>query len=234
MTDETESAARRAQRGSAAAFIGLATLVILVVALGPGRGHGGDTSLEGVGTVAEQLVGIPQHGMALGEPGAPVTLVEFGDLQGTVGRAFAEEVLPRVIGGAVRRGEAQLEFRNFPLLGPGSVRAGAAALAAGEQGRGWSFVELFYRNQGRERSGYVTPAFLRAVARGADVPDLARWSRESRGTRLLRESARTGAEARTRGFERAPAFLATGPGGAESLGTPESVEELEVAIHEVE
>ena len=52
----------------------------------------------------------------------------------------------------VRSGEAKIEFRNFTIIDEQSGPAGAAAIAAGEQGRGWNFVELFYRNQGTEDS----------------------------------------------------------------------------------
>jgi hypothetical protein len=33
----------------------------------------------------------------------------------------------------------------------------------------WQFVDLFYLNQGTENSGYVTPGFLRRLARSAGV-----------------------------------------------------------------
>ena len=87
--------------------------------------------------------------MTLGEPQAKVTLLEFGDLQCPVCKGFAEEIIPDVIDSKVRSGEAKIEFHNFTIINEESVPAGAAAIAAGEQGRGWNFVELFYRNQGR-------------------------------------------------------------------------------------
>ena len=74
--------------------------------------------------------------------------------------------------------------------------AGAAALAAGEQGRGWNFVELFYRNQGVENSGYVTDEFLTAIARGAGVADIAQWNADRRSKRVLAQVDGTTDEAR--------------------------------------
>ena len=58
--------------------------------------------------------------------------------------------------------------------------AGAAALAAGEQGAGWNYLELFYRNQGEENSGYATDEFLTAVAKAAGVKNIATWKRNAR------------------------------------------------------
>ena len=184
-----------------------------------------------MGLVEQQLEGIPQHGTVLGEPSAKVTLIEFGDLQCPVCKAYSEEVIPRIVNGPVRRGESKLDFRNFTIISQQSVPAGAAALAAGEQGRGWNFIELFYRNQGEERSGYVTDEFLTSIAKGAKVPDIAKWNEQRKSKRLLDEVARTTREASGHyEFSGTPSFVVQGPSGAETLGTPESTEEIEAAI----
>ena len=119
-----------------------------------------------------------------------MALVEFGDLQCPVCKGYSEEVLPQVIETQVRSGEAKLEFRNYTIIGPESMPAGAAAIAAGKQGRGWKFVELFYRNQGVEDSGYVTDEFLTAIAKGAGVPDIAKWNADRKSKRVLARSRR--------------------------------------------
>ena len=93
--------------------------------------------------------------------------------------------------------------------------AGAAAIAAGKQGRGWNFIELFYRNQGLETSGYVTDEFLTAIARGAGVPDIAQV--EQRPQEQARCSARSRAtteEAEELGFTGTPSFAVEGPATA--------------------
>jgi protein-disulfide isomerase len=226
---------RRVKLASAAGLIGLIAVIVLIVAVSQGgSGSGGDTNLEEVGVVEEQLAGIPQQGTALGDPSATVTLVEFGDLQCPICKAFSEEVLPRVIAGPVNRGEAKIDFRNFTIISEQSIPAGAAALAAGEQGRGWNYIDVFYRNQGEERSGYVTGEFLTSIAKGAKVPNLGRWNKERKSKRLLDEVARTTEEAESKGFTGTPSFYVEGPGGSEAIGTPESAEELEAAIHQVQ
>lgn len=64
---------------------------------------------------------------------AEMTLIEFGDLQCPVCKAYSEEVIPQIISGPVRDGEAKIEFRNFTIISQQSVPAGTAAVAAGEQ-----------------------------------------------------------------------------------------------------
>lgn len=215
---------------SAMAFLAVVGVAVLIVITQ--RGPGGDTNLEGVVGVRDLLRGLPQHGMVLGEPKAKVTLIEFGDLQCPACKAYAEETLPRLIEGSVATGKAKLEFRNFTIIGAESTPAGAAALAAGEQGRGWSYVELFYRNQGEENSGYVDDAFLTAIARGAGVPDIQRWNRDRRRSQLLAGVAETTHQAENLGFNGTPSFALESSHvvGVEPLGTLPSAGDLESAI----
>lgn len=221
------------QIGSAAVFLAIVAVAVLIVVSGS-ETSGGDTNLEDTGVVSRELKGIPQNGMALGDPQAKVTLIEFGDLQCPVCKGFSEEIVPDVIDSQVRGGEAKIEFRNFTIISEESIPAGAAAIAAGKQGRGWSFVELFYRNQGPEASGYVTDEFLTEIARGAGVADLGKWNKDRKSAKVLGEVEATSAEAQKLGFTGTPSFAVEGPGssGVETLGTPSSAGALEEAIEE--
>lgn len=212
------------QIGAAAVALVVVAVIVLIV-LNSGGSDGGDTKLEGVKDVDSLVEGIPQEGLVLGDPKAKVTLVEFGDLQCPVCKAYSEEILPQVIENKVDNGEAKIEFRNFIIIGPQSAPAGAAAIAAGKQGRGWEFLELFYRNQGEENGGYVTDEFLEAVAKGAGVPDLAKWQKDRKSKQVQKEITKTTAQAQKFGFEGTPSFAVEGPaadGGIELLGTVEA------------
>lgn len=228
---QEERRKRLLQIGSAAAFLAVVIVAVLIV-VNQSESDGGDTSLEDVTTVRSELQGIPQNGMVLGDPSAKVILAEFGDLQCPVCKGFAEEAIPTVIDSKVRTGEAKIEFRNFTIISEESVPAAAAAIAAGEQGRGWNFVELFYRNQGIEASGYVTDEFLTGIARGAGVPDIARWNKDRRSDAVLRQVQAETDEAESLGLTGTPSFVITGPSAQdkEVLGTPGSAGALEEAI----
>jgi protein-disulfide isomerase len=221
MSGREERRRRLLQLASAAAFLAVVGVAVLVV-VSQSQTSGGDTKLEDVGLVRNQLDGIPQNGMVLGDPKARVRLIEFGDLQCTACKGFSEGIVPEAIDSKVRSGEAKIEFRNYTIISDESIPAGAAAIAAGEQGHGWSFIELFYRNQGSEASGYVTNDFLTAVAKSSGVPDIARWNEARRSKLTLGLVRRTTEEAKRLGF--------TGTSGLETLGTPESAGEIEDAI----
>jgi protein-disulfide isomerase len=229
-------AAERRQRmvklASAGAFLAIVVIAVLIVVSSGNNGGGDSSNIVEAKEVDQLLAGIPQKGMVLGDPGAKVKVIEFGDLQCPFCKGYSEEVLPQVIDNQVRDGKATLDFRNFTIIGPQSKPAGAAALAAGEQGRGWNYVELFYRNQGSEDSGYADDDFLTAIAKAAGVPDLAKWNQARKSPAVIARVEATSAEAENLGFTGTPSFALEGPGaeGTEAIGTPESVGALESAI----
>ena len=236
--EDQAGAAERRQRmvklASAGAFLALVVVAVLIV-ISSGNSSGGDSgNIVEAKEVDQLLAGIPQKDMVLGRPSAKVKVLEFGDLQCPFCKGYSEEVLPQVIENRVRSGEATLDFRNFTIIGPQSKPAGAAAIAAGEQGRGWNFVELFYRNQGTEDSGYADDEFLTAIAKAAGVPDLARWNRARKSKAVISRVEATSAEAEDLGFTGTPSFALEGPGtnGVEAVDTPESVGALESAIED--
>jgi protein-disulfide isomerase len=221
--------------GSAAAFLAVVAVAVLIVVASSGGGSGGDaTNLQEVAEVEQLLEGIPQHGMVLGEPSAKVTLLEFADLQCPFCKASSEEVLPSLIESQIFNGEAKLSFNNYTIIGSQSIPAGAAAIAAGKQGRAWNFIELFYRNQGAENSGYVTDEFLTAIAKGAGVPDIAKWNKDRKAKATTEEVEASTARAVKLGFSGTPSFAVEGPStnGLKTLGISETQtsEGLEAAI----
>ncbi len=220
---------RMLQLAAGAAFLAVAVVLVLIVVSATSGGGGGDTKLEGISEVNRRLSGIPQHGMVLGDPGAPVEVVEFADLQCPYCKAFTEEQLPPIIENQVKKGEVKIAFHNFTIIGEQSLPAGAAALAAGAQGRGWNFVELFYKNQGGENSGYADDEFLEAIAKGAGVKDIARWNREHE--KFTADVEATTAEAQELGFTGTPSLAIKGPGtdGLEPLDA-QTTGDLEAAI----
>lgn len=116
------------------------------------------------GGIVDLYEGIPASGTTLGDPKAPVTIVEFADLQCPFCAQFSEGVLPTIVRDYVRTGQVKLVFHNISILGEQSERAARMAAAVGEQGHYWEFVDAFYANQKMENSGYVTDGFLTSVA----------------------------------------------------------------------
>jgi protein-disulfide isomerase len=170
------------------------------------------------------FAGIPQHGISLGDPHAPVTLVEFGDLQCPACAQFATDALPAIVARYVRSGRVQLEFRALDLIGANSRRAADMALALGGQNRLWQFIELAYRNQGLENSGYVTERYLRALAAAIPGVDSARAlaARSSAAVRAQLEEA--GSLARQARISSTPSFELARSGRAPRRFSPATLD----------
>ncbi len=153
------------------AAAGLAAALIAISASGGDKGgEGGDPT--GAAETARLLQGIPQSGGALGDPEAPVTLVEYAEPQCPFCGTWSREALPAIVRDYVRPGKVRLVFRGLAFIPPiaDSERALRAAAAAARQGRLWHVVELLYRNQGEEGTGWISDDLVEAVLRA--VPGL--------------------------------------------------------------
>jgi protein-disulfide isomerase len=224
---------RLLQLSAGGVFLAIIIVVVVVIAAGSGSSSGGDaTSLVEKQAVEKLLSTIPQNATTLGTASAPVKLYEYGDLQCSACKAYSEEFLPAIIENQVKDGEASITFRNFIIIGPDSIPAGEAALAAGAQGKGWSFIETWYRNQGGENSGYVTDEFVESMAKYVGVPDLAKFKEEWKGGKYKKQVESTTEQAEKFGFGATPSFAIEGPGseGLELLGTVPSIGAFEEAI----
>ena len=163
----------------------------------------------GVETTRTVLGGIPQHGTALGSPRAPVVLTEFADLQCRFCGRYARDLRPTLIDDYVRTGRVRLELRLRAFIGPDSRVAARAAYAAATRDRMWNFVDLFYRNQGRENSGYVTQQFLAQLATSAGIP--ARTVIDGSTDTALRTPIRQADEEARAAGQTSALFLTVGP-----------------------
>jgi protein-disulfide isomerase len=210
--------ARRRQRlWILGGVLALVTAIVVVIAIASGGDDKPDLKageqLPGQFEANARFAGIPQDGITLGDPRAPLTLVEFADLQCPFCRDFARDVLPAIVADYVRSGKVKLVFRNVAFISQDSNTAALMAAAAGRQDKLWEFVDIFYANQGAEGSGYVTDEFLRDVGsavRGLDV-EQAMQDRNLPATQTQINDAHTAWQ--TAGFTGTPSFLLGPTGG---------------------
>lgn len=159
---------------TAAAVAGLLVLASTLTARDDGSAvvdrEPGAIMVTGAAEGRALLAGIPQQGTALGRRQAPVTLVEFADLQCPFCAAWSRDVFPELVRDYVRPGKVRIVFRGLAFIGPDSGKAVRFALAADRQGKLWNVVHLLYENQGGENEEWVTDDLLAAVGRA--VPGL--------------------------------------------------------------
>jgi protein-disulfide isomerase len=179
-----------------------AVLAAVVIAGGGGGGGGTKTTSD-----TSALRGIPQSGLSLGSRKAPVTIVEFADLQCPFCAEYHRNVFPSLLDRYVRTGKVRLELRLLRFLGPDSDRLARVALGAAAQNRMWQFVGLAYDRQGQENSGYATNDFINKLAHDAGLKNVdagAAAERQVQGNERL---------AKTAGINSTPSFLIGPTGG---------------------
>lgn len=117
-------------------------------------------ALPGASDVQTLFKGIPQNGLTLGNPKAPVTMVEYIDLQCPFCQQFETQVMPGIISKYVRTGKVKIEARILAFIGPDSSRGRKAMIAAGTQNRAFNFSEILYDNQQTENTGWLNDAMV--------------------------------------------------------------------------
>jgi len=209
-----QAAQRRKRLQQLGGVVVAAVVVVVAVVLIAGGGGSDDNAatdptatVNATAEIQEQLDGIPQDGFTLGDPGAPITITEFGDLQCPACANFANTLMPRIVNDWVRTGKARFQYRHFAFLGEDSTRLAQMALALAEQDRMFDFIELVYANQGAENSGYATDDYLRRIAGAIPGVDVERAMKARESDAVLDRLGEDQALAQTNGVDSTPTFL---------------------------
>lgn len=163
------------------------------------------------------LAGIPQQGNGLGSPRAPWTLQYFGDLECTTCKEFTVGVLPVLLRNWVRTGKLRIEYRALQSATPDRrtfVDQQAAALAAGKQALMWNFIELFYREEGEENTGYATESYIEGIARQVPGLNFRQWLTDVRKPATFNELVSDNKAAKRARLPGTPTFVIGKTGGA--------------------
>ncbi len=118
----------------------------------------------------------PDSDPTLGDPSAPVTIIEFSDFTCTYCQLFAQqrtrqrilEQYPQTV---------RWIYRSFPAAHPEAEAAAEAAQCAYEQDKFWSYQDALYQNQAR----LAAPVYFElAQTQGLDTDRFYRCMREGR------------------------------------------------------
>ncbi len=105
----------------------------------------------------------------MGNPYAPITIIEWGDYQCTFCYRFHQTSLDQILHEYVETGKVKLVFKDFPLNGPDSVLAAEATYCADDQGKYWEYHDELYTNWGGEKTGWITRESLEKFAKSVDL-----------------------------------------------------------------
>ena len=85
----------------------------------------------------------------IGNPNAPITIIEFSDFQCPFCARFHIQTLPTIMEEYIEKGDVKLVFRDFPLqnIHPNAVPASVAAECANEQGKFKEMHDILFERQ---------------------------------------------------------------------------------------
>jgi len=105
----------------------------------------------------------------LGDPSAPITIVEFGDYQCEQCYAWFHETKPAIVRDYIDTGKANLVFVDLAFLGKDSIPASMATYCAEDQGMYWEYHDLLYNFQEHVDNGWANSERLKAFADSLDL-----------------------------------------------------------------
>jgi protein-disulfide isomerase len=179
--------------GGVVAVLVVAVVLIIVFSSGGGGGETvsasdmqglpttgsstGSTALPGASEANNLFKGIPQNGLVLGDPKAPVTMEMFIDVQCPICQEYEVGSLPTVVKDDIANGKVQLHLKPWAFIGAQSVTGRYGIIAAAKQNKGFEYAKVLYDNQPQdsENSGYLTGKWMATVAASVDGLDMARW-----------------------------------------------------------
>jgi protein-disulfide isomerase len=246
---EERARAERQQRERRLRMLGgvvLAAVAVIAVFVAISSGGGskptglqtGTTASQTTAAVEQLLSGIPQSGATLGSPSAKVTMTYYGDLECPVCQTFTfSGGWPQLVANEVRSGKVKVVYRGFKTATPDSATfqtQQVAALAAGKQNRFWDYIELFYKEQGAEGSGYVTDAYLTGLANQVPGLSVSQWKSARNDPTFVSQVQSDIIAGTNAGVTGTPTLIFKGPRGtaSPSSGVP-AYSDLQQAIKQV-
>jgi len=195
--------------------------------------------LAGIEDAQGLFGGMPQEGDRLGSDDAPVTIQVFNDIQCEDCRDDFLSTIPQLTERYARPGEVKLLWRHYSNSVNPEQLGFYGAEAAADQGYGWQYIYLFFRNQDEAERFGIDDDYLASIAGGVEELDIEEWEAD------LEENGQKGGpiEQRLEGHEElgrnleirtGQGMVVTGPGGTVTLQEGPSLDEVEAAIAEVD
>jgi len=195
--------------------------------------------IAGIEEAQRLFGGVPQEGDRVGSADAPVTIQVFNDLQCSSCREAYLSTIPTLVEDYARPGDVQLDWRHYSNAESPEQLGFYGAEAAAEQGYGWQYTYLFFRNQDEAEKFGVDQSFLESVAGSVEELDFPEWKED-----LEKKGQNDGPiDKRLEGYEElgqdlgirvGQALIVSGPDGSETLQDSPSLAEIEAAIRKVE
>jgi len=154
----------------------------------------------------------------LGNPSAPITIVEFGDYQCHQCYNWYHNTKPSITRDYIETGKVNLVFVDLAFLGRDSPKAAQASYCAEDQGMYWDYHDLLYNSQEPEiDGGWANSERLKAFAfsLGLDMNLFDSCLDSGKYSKRVQYNIQ---QARDHGVKGTPGFFIVGPDGQQQIG----------------
>jgi protein-disulfide isomerase len=154
----------------------------------------------------------------LGDPSAPITIVEFGDYQCHQCYNWFHNTKPAIFQEYIETGKVNLVFVDLAFLGRDSPKAAQATYCAEDQEMYWEYHDTLYTSQEPKiDSGWVNTERLKAFAFNMEL-DMELFDSCLDSGKYSKRVQYNIQQARDHGVRGTPGFFIVGPDGQEQLG----------------
>ena len=154
----------------------------------------------------------------LGEPSAPITIVEFGDYQCHQCYNWFHNTKPAIVEDYIETGKVNLVFVDLAFLGRDSPIAAQASYCAEDQEMYWEYHDTLYNFQDSKiDGGWANSERLKAFASSLEL-DMDLFNSCLDSGKYSKRVQYNIQQARDHGVRGTPGFFIVGPDGQEQLG----------------
>ena len=147
----------------------------------------------------------------LGNPDAPITIVEFGDYQCHQCYNWFHDTKPLIMRDYIETGKANLVFVDFAFLGKDSPKAAQATYCAADQNMYWEYHGILYTSQeSKIDSGWANTERLKAFAFSLNL-DMELFNECLDSEKYSKRVQYNSQQARDNGVNGTPGFFIVGP-----------------------
>jgi protein-disulfide isomerase len=170
-------------------------------------------ALDGAPDANGLFKGIPQKGLVLGKPTAPVEMQMFIDVQCPLCQDYEVNSLPTVVRDNIQTGKVQLHLQPWAFLGEQSFSGRLGLIAASFQNKGYEYAKVLYDNQQTENTGWLTSRQMALIAASVNGLNLQKWWSDVNGSAAKSIASDVSKLAKQKNIQGTPTVLVGCTGG---------------------
>ena len=214
------------KKGGILGIIVISIIIVIVASMSSSNNETFDVDMTRTHGSISTALGSP----ILGDPLAPITIVEFGDYQCHQCYNWFHNTKPMIMRDYIETGKANLVFVDFAFLGRDSPKAAQATYCANDQNMYWEYHGTLYTSQeSKIDNGWANTERLKAFAFSLNL-DMELFNECLDSDKYSKRVQYNSQQARDNGVNGTPGFFIVGPdynqkqiGGAQPFSVFKSV-----------